>query len=530
MTKELIGNIQGFSPEILIDVDTEDTYQLKIKTKNSEFKTPNLKGGVLIGQSIGVSGIIKSKAFSASKWTLMELDPLDGDINTIDSMGRWVCPKNGIYIFSFYAGSVSISTPDNAVRFRISDGPTLGTLYLKELLSGGGTTKRPLLSGQYKFTKGDIAQFEVYSITAQTAAIDETDPSHFSIVLNSSINITVWDMYEVWKNQEPSRKDMSYDDWVESLLQNKTSIYVECLLRSSTIIPGQPTPLLKNRGVGDISDDRYVIPITGWWIFSYRFGSSSNMSTSATSHLQIRNETKNVTFSQLRIPGLGTSPNRVTTTGMTYCEKGDAIIAWTDVYEEISSYPSNWTNNPEIPVFMGCLIGSGLSTEDRTLLDSIDARLLLIESKIQELEQKKLEMSTLIESGSWTPMISGSTTAGGPNTYATQYGFYYVIGNLVMVFGQIRLSSKDSSMAGNVVIKGLPFISRIGSGRVYAGSILAVFITPPVNYTDFVGYVGANSAHMTPHMAGNNVSDIPVKVSNLGNQSGFYFTHIYERA
>lgn len=35
----------GFSPEIKVSQNTPSTYKLNIKTKDSEFETPNLKGG-----------------------------------------------------------------------------------------------------------------------------------------------------------------------------------------------------------------------------------------------------------------------------------------------------------------------------------------------------------------------------------------------------------------------------------------------------------------------------------------------------
>lgn len=56
--------------------------------------------------------------------------------------------------------------------------------------------------------------------------------------------------------------------------------------------------------------------------------------------------------------------------------------------------------------------------------------------------------------GIWTPIISGSTTAGSP-TYSSQIGKYYKIGKMVFCTGQLQISAKGG-MVGDVNIGGLP--------------------------------------------------------------------------
>lgn len=66
---------------------------------------------------------------------------------------------------------------------------------------------------------------------------------------------------------------------------------------------------------------------------------------------------------------------------------------------------------------------------------------------------------TSYEAGTWTPVISGSTTAG-VNTYSNQTGSFVKIGRFVHVGGRVALSALGTAgdaMAGNVQITGLPF-------------------------------------------------------------------------
>jgi hypothetical protein len=60
------------------------------------------------------------------------------------------------------------------------------------------------------------------------------------------------------------------------------------------------------------------------------------------------------------------------------------------------------------------------------------------------------------EEGTWTPAISGSTTAGA-FTYSIQEGKYTKVGNSVSVNCAIYVSATSTSPAGSVKITGLPF-------------------------------------------------------------------------
>jgi len=74
------------------------------------------------------------------------------------------------------------------------------------------------------------------------------------------------------------------------------------------------------------------------------------------------------------------------------------------------------------------------------------------------------------ETGTWTPSLYGTTTAGSP-TYNPTYrtGTYVKIGNLVHCFGCVRLTS-IGGMVGNIYISGLPFPKVSGSAEGYRGA------------------------------------------------------------
>ncbi len=79
-----------------------------------------------------------------------------------------------------------------------------------------------------------------------------------------------------------------------------------------------------------------------------------------------------------------------------------------------------------------------------------------------------------IQSGTWTPTVIGSTTAGTP-TYATQTGRYYRIGKMCFVDGFVKLSAKND-VAGAILIGGLPFSTMSGEPRsnVSIGAVAGV--------------------------------------------------------
>jgi hypothetical protein len=69
------------------------------------------------------------------------------------------------------------------------------------------------------------------------------------------------------------------------------------------------------------------------------------------------------------------------------------------------------------------------------------------------------------EEGTWTPSITGSTSASG-QVYSTQAGTYTKIGRLVVACGTVVLSTLGT-ITGTVAVGGLPF--PIASGTAFQG-------------------------------------------------------------
>jgi hypothetical protein len=68
------------------------------------------------------------------------------------------------------------------------------------------------------------------------------------------------------------------------------------------------------------------------------------------------------------------------------------------------------------------------------------------------------------QTGTWTPTISGQTTAG-TQTYTTQIGNYNRTSNLVTI--QFAVIWSDSSGTGNIVLSGLPYSTNVASNGVF---------------------------------------------------------------
>lgn len=130
--------------------------------------------------------------------------------------------------------------------------------------------------------------------------------------------------------------------------------------------------------------------------------------------------------------------------------------------------------------------------------------------------------------GTWTPLINGSTTAGGP-TYAIQNGYYYVIGDLVWATFVAELTAKDGSAAGDVVINGLPFSAVNLSYNWAANGLLARKLLSNT-YSYLIGLVVANSSRIALFQGGYNVDEAAVPVANLANNTLVSGTVIYRKA
>jgi len=108
------------------------------------------------------------------------------------------------------------------------------------------------------------------------------------------------------------------------------------------------------------------------------------------------------------------------------------------------------------------------------------------------------------EEGTFTPTVSGSTTAGA-GTYAAATGIYTRIGNLVTV--QVYMNITAHTGTGNINLTGLPFTSSATAGHygsvtvgylenctVPATSQVLAFINPNTNYVGLYTIPSAGGA------------------------------------
>ncbi|CAB4152638.1 hypothetical protein UFOVP1377_24 [uncultured Caudovirales phage] len=83
------------------------------------------------------------------------------------------------------------------------------------------------------------------------------------------------------------------------------------------------------------------------------------------------------------------------------------------------------------------------------------------------------------EEGTWTPTISGTTTAG-TGTYIAQAGVYTKIGRQVTVYGRVQISAHTGT--GNMLISNLPFglAGDYAVGQILAGNLTLTALNYPI--------------------------------------------------
>lgn len=136
--------------------------------------------------------------------------------------------------------------------------------------------------------------------------------------------------------------------------------------------------------------------------------------------------------------------------------------------------------------------------------------------------------ASIYSEGSWTPALNfGGVTTG--ITYSQQVGRYTRVGNQVMLWGRIQLSSNGSA-SGNAQISGLPFTPVTVTGLIYAGSAvvsggitgLGEFDTN-ISVSIFTGdtFIGLGA------YAINFDSGFPLSEANIDDTADFSFTLSY---
>lgn len=111
-----------------------------------------------------------------------------------------------------------------------------------------------------------------------------------------------------------------------------------------------------------------------------------------------------------------------------------------------------------------------------------------------------------IDSGTWTPTVSGSTT-GGSQTYGTRVGHWTRRGRFVDFFCSVNVSTLDAATAGNLRITGLPFAALNTTGFQQPLTInVRSNLTLTAGYTMYSAYMSNNSAIINLAQMGSNVA------------------------
>jgi hypothetical protein len=127
------------------------------------------------------------------------------------------------------------------------------------------------------------------------------------------------------------------------------------------------------------------------------------------------------------------------------------------------------------------------------------------------------------EEGTWTPALYFGGNAVGL-TYASRFGTYTKIGNLVSATVQISLSANGSS-TGEATILGLPFTSN--STQAYT----AFLQTDNVSFTgSALIYLPPNSTTLAAYYESTAAVSVPITNSNIPGNATLRVTMVYQSA
>ena len=133
------------------------------------------------------------------------------------------------------------------------------------------------------------------------------------------------------------------------------------------------------------------------------------------------------------------------------------------------------------------------------------------------------------DEGSWTPVLAGASTPG-TNTYSSQVGRYIRIGNIVTVWCDLVLATKDAAMAGSLRITGLPFTaSNISGYNAINGINYFDNVTFTANYTNLASVIASNTniVQIFQSASGASGGASTVAPSNISGTTSFHFQISY---
>lgn len=121
----------------------------------------------------------------------------------------------------------------------------------------------------------------------------------------------------------------------------------------------------------------------------------------------------------------------------------------------------------------------------------------------------------------WTPVLRGSTTAGG-HSYTRQWGWAAQVGPGILAMFDIQLSGNDLTNAGDVQIAGLPFAAATSPGSPQAGYLSSYRdVVMATGQTQLGVQVGAGAKVFTLEQSAPEWAGQPLPASGLTTTSGF---------
>jgi hypothetical protein len=133
-----------------------------------------------------------------------------------------------------------------------------------------------------------------------------------------------------------------------------------------------------------------------------------------------------------------------------------------------------------------------------------------------------------IEKGTFTPTLAGQTTSG-VNTYTIQTGYYTLIDKRLHFDIYITLSAKDAAMAGNILITGLPFVSKNDINR-RIGVAVGFFANIDTDATRPIigGQIIPNASYILTSLSGDNIISSALQSTQIMNTTALILSGNYE--
>jgi hypothetical protein len=157
----------------------------------------------------------------------------------------------------------------------------------------------------------------------------------------------------------------------------------------------------------------------------------------------------------------------------------------------------------------------------------VSRRLALLEKQLAYLQS--IVVNPGLSQGTFTPTFLGTTIAG-TFTYATQKGFYWRIGDMVSLIGQVGISAIAVAPTGTMRIGGLPFTSNAN----YNGGLNLNRISN-INYTntafDMTAIILASGTVAAIYESFDNAGTVAFPAAQFANVNAeIIFSGIYQAA